>query len=66
MAEAHGAFRTQRLSRVPASEMGEVADDLKAIFKVRREKTARALAEQFVDLYDKRFPKAIAVFEAGA
>jgi transposase-like protein len=45
--------------------MEEVAEDLKAIFKVRREKTARALAEEFVELYGERFPKAISVFEAG-
>jgi putative transposase len=32
---------------------------------VRREKTARALAEEFVELYTKRFPKAVAVFEVG-
>jgi transposase-like protein len=37
----------------------------KAIFKVRREKTARALAEEFVELYRGRFPKAVAVIEAG-
>jgi putative transposase len=52
-------------SSVPASEMSEVAEDLKAVFKVRHEKTARALAEEFVELYSKRFPKAVAVFEAG-
>ena len=40
-------------------------EDLTAIFKVRREKTARALAEEFVELYGKRFPKAVEVFEAG-
>ncbi len=45
--------------------MSEVAEDLKALFKVRREKTARALAEEFVELYGKRFPKAVAVFETG-
>ncbi|WP_273888844.1 hypothetical protein [Rubrobacter naiadicus] len=39
--------------------MGEVAEDLKAIFKVRRAKTARVLAEEFVELYGKRFPKAV-------
>ena len=50
---------------MPASSMAEVAQDLKAIFKVRREKTARALAEEFVDLYGKRFPEAVGVFEAG-
>ncbi len=52
---------------VPAtSTMAEVAEDLSsAIFKVRHRKTARALAEEFVELYRKRFPKAVAVFEAG-
>ncbi|MBX6765226.1 MAG: transposase [Rubrobacteraceae bacterium] len=58
-------FERNVLSRVPASEMSEVAEDLKAIFKVRRQKTARALAEEFVELYAKRFPKAVSVFEAG-
>ncbi len=58
-------FERNVLSHVPASSMGEVAEDLKAIFKVRREKTARALAEEFVELYGGRFPKAVAVFEAG-
>src|SRR3712207_2707858 len=51
-------------SSVPASEMSEVAEDLKAVFKVRREKTAQALAEEFMELYGRRFPKAVAVFEA--
>ena len=58
-------FERNVLSHVPASSTAEVAQDLKAVFKVRREKTARALAEEFVELYGKRFPKAVAVFEAG-
>ncbi len=58
-------FERNVLSHVPASAMGEVAEDLKAIFKVRREKTALALAEEFVGLYGGRFPKAVSVFEAG-
>ncbi len=58
-------FERNVLSHVPASETSEVAEDLKAVFKVRREKTARALAEEFVELYGKRFPKAVSVFEAG-
>ncbi|CAA9431855.1 MAG: Transposase [uncultured Rubrobacteraceae bacterium] len=58
-------FERNVLSHVPASAMGEVVENLKAIFKVRREKTARALAEEFVELYGGRFPKAISVFEAG-
>ncbi len=53
-------------AHVPASSIAEVAqEDLKAVFKVRREKTARSLAEEFVELYAKRFPKAVSVFEAG-
>lgn len=58
-------FERNVLSHVPASSMAEVAQDLKAIFKVRREKTALALTEEFVELYEKRFPKAVSVFEAG-
>jgi Transposase, Mutator family len=59
-------FERNVLSHVPASSMSEVAQDLKAVFKVRRKKTARALAEAFVELlYGKRFPRAVAVFEAG-
>ena len=58
-------FERNVLSHVPASAMGEVAEDLKAIFKVRREKTARALAEEFAALHGERFPKAVSVFEAG-
>jgi putative transposase len=58
-------FMRNVLSHVPASAMSEVAEDLKAIFKVRREKSARALAEEFASLYAKRFAKAISVFEAG-
>jgi putative transposase len=58
-------FERNVLSHVPASSTGEVAEDLKAIFKVRREKTAKALAEEFVELYAKRFPKAVSVFEVG-
>jgi putative transposase len=58
-------FERNVLSHVPATSTGEVAEDLKAIFKVRREKTALALAEEFVELHAKRFPKAASVFEAG-
>ena len=58
-------FERNVLSHVPASSTAEVAEDLKAIFKVRRQKTALALSEEFVELYEKRFPKAISIFEAG-
>ena len=43
-------FERNVLSHVPASSMAEVAQDLKAVFKVRRgEKTARALAKEFAE-----------------
>jgi putative transposase len=58
-------FERNVLSHVPASSTAEVAEDLKVIFRVRRQKTARALAEEFVELHRKRFPKAVSVFEAG-
>ena len=58
-------FERNVLSRVLAFSTAEVAQDLEAVFKVRREKTARALAKEFVELYEKCFPKAVAVIEAG-
>ena len=58
-------FERNVLSHVPSSSVAEVAEDLKAIFKVRRYKTAEALTEEFVSLYEKSYPKAVSVFEAG-
>ena len=58
-------FERNVLSHVPAKAMSEVAEDLRAIFKVRREKMARALAEEFIELHGKSFPKAVSVFKAG-
>lgn len=58
-------FMRNVLCHVPAKAMSEVAEDLKAIFKVRREKTARALAEEFIELHGKSFPKAVSIFELG-
>jgi putative transposase len=58
-------FERNVLAHVSTTSMAEVAQDLSAIFKVRRVKTAKALAEEFVELYGKRFPKAVTVFEAG-
>ena len=58
-------FERNVLAHVPASSTAEVAEDLKVIFKVRRQKNAWALAEEFVELHGKRFPKAVSVFEAG-
>ncbi len=47
-------FERNVLSHVPSFSVAEVAEDLKAIFKVRRHKTAEALAEEFVSLYERR------------
>jgi putative transposase len=58
-------FERNVLSHVPSSSVAEVAEDLKTVFGVKREKTARALAEEFVSLYEKTYPKAVSVFEAG-
>jgi len=58
-------FQRNVLSHVPASSISEVAEDLKAIFKVRREMTAEALVKEFVSLHQKSYPKAVAVFEGG-
>ena len=58
-------FERNVLAHVPASEMSEVAAHLNAIFRVRRQKMARALAEEFVESYGGRFPKAVSVFESG-
>ena len=58
-------FQRNVLAHVPARAMGEVAEDLKAMLKVSREKKAKALVEEYVELYGKRYSKAVSVFEAG-
>ena len=58
-------FERNVLSHVPGPSMAEVAEDLKAILKVRRRKTAEALAEEFISLYEKSYPKAVSVIKAG-
>jgi putative transposase len=62
-----GAVHFQRnvLAHVPSSSISEVAEDLSAIFKVSRRKTTEALAEEFVELYEKSHPKAVSIFKAG-
>jgi putative transposase len=58
-----GHFERNVLSHVAATSMAEVAEDLKAVFRVRRKKTARVLAEEFKDLCEESYPKAISVFK---
>ena len=43
-------FERNVLSYVPSSSMAEVAEDLKAIFKVRCQRTAQVLAKEFIEL----------------
>ena len=63
MAEMRRSLRVQRA--LPSSGVldGRGAEDLKAIFEIRRSRTAEALAEEFVELYEERFPKVVSVFE---
>jgi putative transposase len=58
-------FERNILAQVPAKDMKEVAEDLKAIFNVSRESTARKLAEEFIARYQQRFPRATATLERG-
>ena len=58
-------FMRNVLSAVPASEMAEVGADLKQVFKASRQSSARRLAEEFVERYEKRFVKAVEVFKRG-
>src|SRR5215210_1317114 len=55
-------------SHVPRQTKAEVAENFKAIatsVKVCSKKTAKTLVEEFVSLYEKRYPKAVSVFAAG-
>jgi putative transposase len=66
VAALHSSFPEERaLTRAGVLDVSEVAEDLSAIFKVRREKTAEALAEEFDSLYEKSYPNAVSVFEVG-
>jgi transposase-like protein len=58
-------FERNILSHVPRQESKELAADLKAVLAVSREETAWALAQAFVERWQKRFPSAVKVFERG-
>jgi Transposase and inactivated derivatives len=58
-------FMRNVLSGVPASDMAEVGADLKQIFKVSRSSSARGMADEFVERYQKKYIKAIEVFKRG-
>jgi putative transposase len=58
-------FMRNVLAKVPRSETGTVAADLKSIFAVNRVEDARALAESFCCRWATRFGQAVAVLSAG-
>jgi transposase-like protein len=58
-------FQRNVLAAVPASAMKEVAADLKEVFQVHRQESARRLAAEFVERYEKKFNKAVEVFRRG-
>jgi len=58
-------FQRNVLAHVPISEAGEVAADFWAIFGVRREETARALAQAFQERYGRRYPRAVETLMRG-
>ena len=58
-------FERNILAHVPQSGTKAVAADLKALFKVHRQETARTLAEDFAERYRSDFPKAVQTLERG-
>lgn len=58
-------FMRNILAHVPAEDKAVAADDLKVIFTAHREETARRLAQEWLERYAKRFPKAAEVLRRG-
>ena len=58
-------FMRNILAHVPHADKAEVATDRKAIFVAHREATARRLAQDWLDRYAKRFPKAADILRRG-
>jgi transposase-like protein len=58
-------FMPNILAHVPHADKAEAAADLKAIFVAHREATARRLAQDWLDRYAKRFPKAADILRRG-
>jgi transposase-like protein len=58
-------FMRNILAHVPSRDMAEAASDLKAIFVIHRAESARQLADQWLDRYGQRFPKAADVLRRG-
>jgi transposase-like protein len=52
-------FRHNMLAHVPVREAAEVASDFWTLRAVRREETARALAQAFQQRYGRRYPRAV-------
>lgn len=58
-------FMRNILAHVPAEDKLAVAADLKVIFTAHREETARRLAQEWLERYAKRLPKAADVLQRG-
>jgi putative transposase len=58
-------FQRNVLAHAPSQQMKSVAEDLKAVFAVGKDETARRLARQFIDRQGKAYPKAIETLQGG-
>lgn len=58
-------FYRNVLVHVPKRSQGEVSEAMKAVFVQRDEESAKAKAAEVVSQFQKRFPKAMEIFEAG-
>ncbi len=58
-------FQRNVLAHVPSKQMKSVAADLKAVFAVGKEETARRLAREFIEQHGKTYPKAIETLQGG-
>ena len=58
-------FYRNVLVHVPKRSQGEVSEAMKAVYAQRDEASAKAKAAEVVNQFQKRFPKAMEIFEAG-
>jgi len=58
-------FYRNVLVHVPKRAQAEVSEAMKAVFVQRDEPSAKAKAAEVIALFQKRFPKAMEIFEAG-
>ena len=58
-------FQRNVLAHVPSEQMKDVAADLKAVFAVGKDETARRLAGEFIQRHGKTYPKAVETLQGG-